>query len=462
MKNRYADKKIVVVGAGKSGRALCRFFASRAARIVLSDHRSREEIGSLAGLDSRTIDFDLGGHDLEHFRSADLVVLSPGVPETIEPVRVARQNGAEVVGEVEIAVRDLDARMIGITGTNGKSTTTALAGAAFRATGNRTCIGGNIGEPLIDAVDAGPWDWIVIELSSFQLETLTSFRPRYSILLNISADHLDRYPDMRTYVEAKKRIFMNQETSDYMILNADDESVLKIAAGSRATPIHFSCRKELEQGMFLAGQDIVWRRDGGETRFDTANLRLRGRHNVANAMAAMIPALVEGCAAEAVWRAVCDFTGLPHRMNLVRTLDGVDWYNDSKGTNVGSVVMSLAGLEKPVTLIAGGKDKGGSFGDLIEPIRQKVNHLILIGEAADRMEQEIGSVTDLVRVDSLAAAVIRARELTGPGGTVLLSPGCSSFDMFENYAERGEEFCRLVRQLEREKAVGNGNTSRIR
>ncbi len=459
MAGRYENKNVVVVGAGKSGRALCRFFSSRAAHVTLSDRRAREEIEDLETLSHLPIRYDLGAHDIALFRSADLIVLSPGVPETIAPVQAAREQGVEIVGEIEIAVREITAPMIGITGTNGKSTVTTLTGETFRAAGRRTFTGGNIGAPLTDAVDDGSWDWVVIELSSFQLETMRSFRPRYSMLLNISADHLDRYPDMDAYIAAKKNIFTHQTEADYMILNADDRRVVETAAGCPATAILFSCQRELDEGMSLRGDEIVWRWQGREEHFPASELKLKGLHNVANAMAAMIPALVEGCAGGPVWRAVSSFTGLPHRMSLVRTLDGVSWYDDSKGTNIGSVVMSLAGFEAPVTLIAGGKDKGGDFGELTAPVRDKVKNLILIGEAAARMEREIGDVTHIVRAASLEEAVAAARALTPAGGAVLLSPGCSSFDMFKNFAERGEQFCRLVRQLEEpEKAVSNGNT----
>jgi len=453
MNNRYAKQSIVVVGAGKSGRALCRFFASRVASLILSDQRNREQIEDLETLDGLPIHFDLGGHSRELFEAADLIVLSPGVPDTIPAVVAAKEAGVPVVGEIEIAIRELNAPMVGITGTNGKSTVTTLIGEIFKAAGKKTYIGGNIGEPLTDAVAGDIWDWVVIELSSFQLETMSSFHPKYSMLLNISADHLDRYPDMASYVAAKQNIFMNQGTGDYMILNADDAQVQLTAADSRAKAICFSTVGPLAEGMSLADGEIVWRWQGSEKRFRISDMQIRGLHNVANAMAAMIPALIDGIDADVIWRTVCSFRGLPHRMNLVRTLEGVDWYNDSKGTNIGSVIMSLAGLDAPVTLIAGGKDKGGDFGELREPIRQKVRHLILIGEAADRMAREIGSVTDIVRATTLAEAVSQAQVLTESGGVVLLSPGCSSFDMFKNYAERGEQFCHLVQQLEPVKAA---------
>ena len=461
MQNRYENKRIVIVGAGKSGRSLCRFFAGKAAHITLSDQRPKEQIEEIVSLAGLPVTFDLGGHDIELFKSADLIVLSPGVPESIAPVQAAIEKGIPVIGEIEVAVRELQAPMIGITGTNGKSTVTALTGAIFQASGLPTYIGGNIGEPLTDAIETENWQWLVVELSSFQLETMQSFRPRYSMLLNISADHLDRYPDMAAYVTAKQNVFMNQTTADFMILNADDQEVLRAADGCQAKPVYFSCRQVLVEGMSLEGNEIVWRWQGVDERFPVEELQIAGLHNIANVMAALIPPLVEGCSSTVAWRTVCEFKGLPHRMNLVRSLEGVNWYNDSKGTNVGSVIMSLAGLQTPVTLIAGGKDKGGDFGELAESISKKVSHLILLGEAAARMEKEIGPVTEITRVDSLEDAVSSARELTRAGGTVLLSPGCSSFDMFANFAERGEQFCRLVEQLETGRAVGNGNPTRI-
>lgn len=461
MPNRYENMNIVIVGAGKSGQALCRFFASRVANIVLSDQRIKEQIVGIESLENLPIIFDLGGHDDSLFRAADLVVLSPGVPASIAPVQAALEKGTPVIGETEVAVRELTAPMIGITGTNGKSTVTALVGAIFKACGKKSYVGGNIGEPLIDAVATDDWQWLIIELSSFQLETMQSFRPRYSMLLNISADHLDRYRDMAAYVAAKKNIFMNQQSSDFMILNADDPEVLRTAAGSPAKPIYFSSRKELPEGMFLQESNIVWRWQGDERTFPVSDLNLSGLHNIVNVMAALIPALVEGYSVETVWQAVCEFKALPHRMNLVSRFGEIDWYNDSKGTNVGSVIMSLAGLAAPVTLIAGGKDKGGDFGELSGSISAKVEHLILLGEAAARMAREIGEVTEIHLVNSLEEAVLSALEVTRPGGSVLLSPGCSSFDMFANFAERGEQFCRLVQQLEAGKGVSNGNPTRI-
>ena len=312
---------------------------------------------------------------------------------------------------------------------------------------------GNFGTPLIEAVVRPGWDWLVAELSSFQLETIADFRPRWALLLNISEDHLDRYPDMAGYCAAKARIFANQTEDDYAVVNLDDPLCSELAKTGRARRIGFSSSSLPREGMGYDGSRIVWRWRGRELAFAADELRLKGLHNIENVMAALIPPLVEGCQAELAWRTVCSFTGLAHRMVLVRTLDGVAWYNDSKGTNVGSVVKSLAGLERPVTLIAGGKDKGGDYRVLRDEVSAKVSDLVLIGEAAAKIAAELGDCTRVRRAATLEEAVGLARELTSPGGSVLLSPGCSSFDMFRNYEERGERFTAAVRSLQERRAV---------
>ena len=268
------------------------------------------------------------------------------------------------------------------------------------------------------------------------------------MLLNISEDHLDRYPHMASYMAAKRRIFENQTDDDFMILNADDPLVQQLADGARARRVEFSLCKSLTEGMSLESGDIVWRWQNGEKRFPVSQLRIKGAHNLQNVMAAMIPPLLDGCSSENVWHATTAFRGLPHRMEMIRTLDGVSYCNDSKATNVGSVVKSLEGLEQSVTLIAGGKDKGGDFGPLSEQVRHKVASLLLIGEAAPRMEKELRDLTRCERLENLDAAVQRAREVTPAGGVVLLSPGWSSFDMFASFEDRGRRFARAVEQLE--------------
>lgn len=452
MRRDYSDKKVVVIGAGATGLALSRYFCRRGATVTLSDSRSAERVGDLSELRALGIRLDLGGHTPEPFLAADLVAVSPGVPLSVPAVAAAMLAGVRVLGEIEIAFGELNAPLVAITGTNGKSTTTSLMGEMLSAWGKRTFVGGNLGTPLIEAVD-GAWDWLVAELSSFQLEAIDTFRPRYALLLNITEDHLDRYPDMASYVAAKLQVFANMGETDVAVLNAEDPLVMTATACIRPRRILFSSQRLLPEGMGLDGEEIVWRFAGTEQRFALGQLRLKGLHNVENVMAALIPPLLEGCPPELAWSAACRFAGLAHRMVPVRVLDGVTWYNDSKGTNVGSVVKSLAGLAAPVTLIAGGKDKGGDYAPLAPLVREKVAHLILIGQAAPRIAEVLGGLTHVERADTLEAAVALARELTSPGGAVLLSPGCSSFDMFKSYEERGEVFTRAVLGLPEKETV---------
>jgi UDP-N-acetylmuramoylalanine--D-glutamate ligase len=448
----YRNQQIVVVGAGRTGRALAEHFLRLGARVVLSDSRSADQIGDTSGLAEKGVRFDFGGHDMDLFAAADLIAISPGVPLSLPAVTEARRRGVPVLGEIEIAFRQLSAPLVAITGTNGKSTTTTLLGEIFRVWGRRVFVGGNLGTPLIEALDEPDWDWLVAEISSFQLEAIETFRPRYGLLLNLSEDHLDRYPDMSSYLAAKKQLFVNMKAADVAVLNGDDPLVGQLTSDVDSRKVYFSSRHVPAEGMGLAGDEIIWRMDGTERRFPIVELRLKGLHNLENVMAALIPPLMEGCPPEVAWSAVCAFGGLDHRMVLVRELDGVAWYNDSKGTNVGSVVKSLAGLRAPVTLIAGGRDKGGDYAPLADEVRDKVAHLILIGEAGDRIEEALGMLTDTIRAVSLEEAVQLAHRLTPSGGSVLLSPGCSSFDMFRSYAERGEVFVRAVQALpEKEK-----------
>ena len=448
----YRDKNVVVVGAGVSGLALCRLLTERSASVVLSDQQPGELIPGLDRLEDLPVTYDFGGHTTELFVQADLIVMSPGVPVAIPAVQAAARHGVPIIGEIELAAREITAPIIGITGTNGKSTTTALLGKIFADCGKATFVGGNIGEPLTNAINDSGLEWLVVELSSFQLETIDRFHPHYAMLLNISDDHLDRYSGMPDYIAAKQRLFVNMTDNDFLILNADDPLVVKAADELSIQKIWFSTKQTLSEGMSLQAGQIVWRWQEQEILFPVEQMLLKGLHNIENAMAAMIPALCEGCSGPQIWQAVCSFTGLPHRMELVRTIDGVDWFNDSKGTNIGSVAMSLAGLPAPVTLIAGGKDKGGDFRILSEVVDSKVDHLILIGEAAPRMEQELGACSHTVRAKSMESAIETAQRLTPAGGTVLLSPGCSSFDMFSSYIERGEVFTQLVSALKMKEA----------
>ncbi|MDO9081383.1 MAG: UDP-N-acetylmuramoyl-L-alanine--D-glutamate ligase [Desulfuromonadales bacterium] len=443
----YSQQKIMIVGAGRTGIALCRYFVQHGAAVTLSDARPADNLAEGGELTQLGVSLDLGGHSSAKFLASDLIVISPGVSLQLPALQLAAAANIPILGEIEIACREFDLPLIAITGTNGKSTTTTLIGAIYTAWGKHPFVGGNLGTPLIEATQRRDYDVIVAEISSFQLEAVEQFHPRYALLLNLSEDHLDRYPDMASYIAAKREIFKRMTASDVAILNAEDAHTARFAETIVAQKIYFSSQRILAEGMSFNGTSILWRYQGGEHLFPVSELLIKGLHNIENVMAALIPPLCDGCPPDLAWQAACTFRGLEHRMNLVRVLDGVAWYNDSKGTNVGSVVKSLEGLTPPVTLIAGGKDKGGDYAPLAELVRSKVQHLILIGEASDRITATLGSLTHTLRAPSLEAGVALAHQLTQAGGTVLLSPGCSSFDMFKSYAERGNVFSAAVNKL---------------
>jgi len=449
MQRDYRDKKIVIIGAGSTGRSLTQFFCARGAQVTLSDNRSADLLNNLDGLAQLGVTMDLGGHPHALFMEADLIVVSPGVPLDIPVLNACREHGVPVLGEIEIAWRELAGTVIAITGTNGKSTVTTLIGEMIKGWGQKVFVGGNLGTPLVDAV-GHDYSWYVVELSSFQLETIEDFRPRYAMLLNVTEDHLDRYADMAGYLEAKARIIENLQEDDVVILNADDPLVMQVAAETRANKVYFSSQSTLDSGMSLVDNKIIWRWQESELLFSVDELQLRGQHNHENVMAALIPLLLEGCPAEVAWSAAKKFTGLPHRMEFLGELNGACWYNDSKGTNIGSVVKSLSGMAMPVVLIAGGKDKQGDLSALVEPIREKVSHLILIGAAAERMAEAFSGLTEIHRAGNMREAVAMAARLSCAGATVMLSPGCSSFDMYKSFEERGQIFSREFRALARE------------
>ena len=440
---------ILVVGLARTGAATARFLAGRGARVTVTDLKPEAELAEplsrLAGLPVR---FVLGRHDESDFRAAELVVVSPGVPMESPYLQAARGSGRPVVTEIELASRFITAPVVAITGTNGKTTTTTLTGEIFRSCGYATFVGGNIGTPLIDLVASGdPVERVVVEISSFQLEWIETFRADVAVLLNITEDHLDRYAGMPEYIAAKARIFENQTAADWAVLNLDDPLVASFAGRVAARVFPMSQRAELAEGIFHRDGTIVFRLAGREERFDTSPYRIRGVHNIENIMAALAATLLLGCEPTRAQQAVTTFRGLPHRMELVRTVNGVGWYEDSKATNVGSVEKALASFDA-VTLIAGGKDKGGSYAPLADLVRQRVRHLVLIGEARERIARELGNLTDTRMAGSLEEAVSMAAALTEAGGTVLFSPACSSFDMFRDYEERAERFKALVNRLD--------------
>ena len=441
-------KDFLVMGLARTGVACCRFLAKHGAKVIATDMRDEVALQAvlveLAGLGIR---FVLGRHDEADFVSSELIVVSPGVPMDHPLLLLAKSAGREIVSEIELASRLIPAPLVAITGTNGKTTTTTICGELFKASGFAAYVGGNIGDPLIELVESGNnVERVVVEVSSFQMEWINSFRPKVAALLNISEDHLDRYATYQDYINAKLRIFENQTGDDFAVLNADDPLVWQYAAQLKAKVFPFSRKVALAEGIFCLQDEIVYRRAGQETRFPTAGFRLQGVHNLENIMAALACSLLLGCDPKKSLACVRDFEALHHRMEYVREVLGVSYYEDSKATNVGSVVKALESFHH-ITLIAGGKDKGGAYAPLVPLVRERVRHLILIGEAAARMATELAGLTDIRFAGSMEEAVQLAATVTAPGGTVLMSPACSSFDMFRDYEDRAKAFIAAVKRL---------------
>jgi len=436
----------MVLGLARTGCATARFLSHQGAEIVVSDCRGekelRSEIESLAGI---PIHYLLGGEEKEWIEGIQALVPSPGVPANNPLLQEASRRGVETISEIELAYGFLRVPLVVITGTNGKSTTTALIGEVFKEAGIRAFVGGNIGAPLISFV-SGDWDWGVVEVSSFQLEWVNQFRPRVAVLLNLSEDHLDRYPDFASYCSAKRRIFAAQGKDDIAILNRGDTRVWTFKEQIPGRVVSFGW-DEVEEGVFATGQDIVWRGEGSEERFPLLGVRIQGVHNVENLMAVVAVAKTIGVQAPYIQRAMEAFPGIEHRHEFVREKNGIRFYNDSKGTNVGAVLKSLASFSSPIILLAGGIDKGGDYRILESEVKAKVKTLILFGSAKGIIQKALGHYTETVMVASLEAAVHEAERRAAPGDTVLLSPACSSFDMFENYEERGRVFKDLVHRL---------------
>ena len=441
-------KKITVMGLAKTGVASARFLAQQGAQVTATDMRDETALAAvlteLAGLNIRLV---LGRHDEVDFTATDLVVVSPGVPQEHPLLLKATEAGVAVVSEIELASRFITAPLVAITGTNGKTTTTTLVGELFQANGFSTYVGGNIGDPLIDLPASGETiERVAAEISSFQLEWIEQFKPRVAALLNITEDHLDRYHGYQEYINAKLRIFENQTEDDFAVVNRDDQLVWQASQSLKAQLFPFSRRHELAEGIFSRAGEVVFRHNGQEQTFPVADFKLQGVHNLENIMAALACCLLLGCQKEASLALLNRFEALHHRMEFVREVAGVRYFEDSKATNVGSVAKALESFEN-ITLIAGGKDKGGSYAPLAELVQQRVRHLVLIGEAADRMQQELGSCTATHRAETLEEAVQLSADLTAPGGVVLLSPACSSFDMFRDYEERAQRFIAAVKRL---------------
>ena len=439
-------KKVLVLGLARTGRECARFLAQRGASVQVTDVRSEEELKQeMETLAALPIRYFLGGEDPDWLEGVDIIVPSPGVPAENVLLKEGSRRGIKILSEIEFACRFLRAPLVAITGTNGKSTTTTLVGEMLKASGGKVFVGGNIGTPLIGFV-GGDWEWGVVEVSSFQLEWIEEFRPRISVLLNLTEDHLDRYPNFRAYCQAKQRIFEAQAENDIAILSRDDRLVWEMRKRIRARVVSFGF-SEVDDGVFVAAHEMIWRDGSREEKFPLSRVKIHGVHNVENMMAAIAAAKSAGVSASAIQKVLEEFPGLEHRLEFVREKDGVRYYNDSKGTNVGAVVKSLASFSDPIILLAGGVDKGGDYGILRQEIRQKVRRLVLFGEAQEIIARALGDLTETVIVENLEAAVGDAFAHARAGEVVLLSPACSSFDMFRNYAERGQVFKSLVQAL---------------
>ncbi len=436
----------MVLGMARTGCATARFLSDQGAEVIASDSRGREalltEVASLAGIPVRYL---LGGNDTRWVEGMDAIVPSPGVPVDNPLLQQARKNGIEILSEIELAYRFLRVPLVAITGTNGKTTTSSLIGEMLTAAGIRTFVGGNIGFPLIAFVSED-WDWGVAEISSFQLEWVELFRPRIGVLLNLSEDHLDRYENFNSYAEVKKRLFSRQTQQDVAILNRADPLVWSWREQIRARVVSFGW-DPVEHGVFATSSHLVWRGQEGEDRFPMSTMRIQGVHNVENLMAAVAVAKSVGVAPEVIQKVIESFPGLEHRHEFVREKDGVRFYNDSKGTNVGAVLKALASFTSPVVLLCGGVDKGGDYGVLQDEVKAKVKKLILFGAAKEIIQKAVGHCTETVLVENLEGAVQEAHKNAVSGDVVLLSPACSSFDMFQDYAKRGKAFKALVQEL---------------
>jgi UDP-N-acetylmuramoylalanine--D-glutamate ligase len=457
MEGSYSGQKILVVGAARSGTAAAEFLLSRGAHVVLTDTRNEGLLAaSLAPLRAaaRTageLTLELGGHKAGSFRDSSLVVVSPGVPLAHPLFEESRKAGIPVIAEIELAWRHIKGKILGITGSNGKTTTTSLVAELLRTAGLRGFAAGNIGTPLIAyASTSGPEDIYVVELSSFQLESIRDFRPYVAALLNLTPDHMDRYRGFEDYIDAKQRIFMNQSADDFAVLNADDPRTAALGSRVRSTPVWFSRLGQVRRGTFIEKGRIIYRDDSGDTELLSAgDIRLKGSHNLENVLAACAIARLAGAAHPGMARGIRDFSGVEHRLEFVAELDGVQYFNDSKATNVDAAIKSLEAFAGNIVLIAGGRDKGGDFLPLRALVSQRVKHLILIGEAAGKMRSALSGAVTTSTAASLPQAVERAREQSRPGDIVLLAPACASFDMFDDYEHRGRVFKEAVLSLAR-------------
>lgn len=446
------DKRVLVVGLGKSGVSAALFLERAGGRVTVSDARTEDQLRSeIPALLDRGIVVETGGHGDRTFRDQDLIVVSPGVPIDHPQLSQARLFGVPIIGEVELASQHLKGRIVAITGSNGKTTTTALTGEILAKSGFTTQVGGNIGTPVTELIARSTEvSWNVLEVSSFQLETIVHFRPAIAAVLNITPDHLDRHGSFEAYAAAKARIFENQTPADFAVLNQDDGSCRRIGAEARSKLFWFSRTKQLRDGAFIAGGEIVFSRDGNaESIMPVSEIALKGGHNVENVLAAVAIARLAGCPADSVRRAVAEFKAVEHRLEHVVTVAGIAYFNDSKATNVDATIKALQSFPANIRLIMGGKDKGSDYSVLKPLLRARVKRVYTIGAAAEKIESQIGDAAPVARAATLARAVALASAEAVSGDVVLLAPACASFDQFQSYEHRGRAFKELALEIAR-------------
>jgi UDP-N-acetylmuramoylalanine--D-glutamate ligase len=443
------NKRVLVVGLGRSGVASALFLKSHGARVTVSDAKPPEQLrDEIPALLDQGIAVETGGHGERTFQNQDLIVVSPGVPVDSPPLVQARALGESVVGEIELAAEFLPGPIIAITGSNGKTTTTTLVGEILAKSGMKTLVGGNIGTPAISlASQATPDTAIVLEVSSFQLETIRAFRPQIAVVLNVTPDHLDRHRTFQAYVDAKARIFENQQADRFAVLNADDPTCVELAKRTRAQVFWFSRKREAEPGAFVRQGQIVFRRDREREVMPVAEVPLKGAHNIENVLAAISSAALMGCEPEKIRAAVREFKAVEHRLEFVATVRGVDYYNDSKATNVDATIKALESFPANIHLILGGKDKGSDYTVLNDLLRKRVKAVYTIGAAAEKIQSHIQGATGIISAGTMDAAIKQAAAAAHPGDVVLLAPACASFDQFKNYEHRGKVFKELVLAL---------------
>lgn len=445
-------KKVLVVGLGKSGLAAALFLRRQGAQVTVSDVRSAEALAKeIPALMEEGIMVEAGGHGLLTFRRQDLIVVSPGVPLDTPELVQARNFGRPVIGELELAARFLKGKILAITGSNGKTTTTALTGEILKASGMPTLVAGNIGVPVVELIDESTNDtWSVLEVSSFQLESTEKFRPKIAVILNITPDHLDRHGTFENYALAKERIFAAQDASDFAVLNADHPRTSEAAKRSNAPVFWFSASRAVEQGAWIENGHVVFHsapNASTETILPLAKIPLKGKHNVENVLAAACAARLAGVALDVIARAIENFKAVEHRLEYVATIDGVEYYNDSKATNVDATEKAIAAFAGDIHLILGGKDKGAPYSPLAPLLRERVRSIYTIGAAAEKIESELRGVVPIHSCQTLANAVKAAAAAAKSGEVVVLAPACSSFDQFENYEQRGRIFKQLALEL---------------